>query len=409
VTWVIVIAGLVALVFIHELGHFSVALAVGMRPRSFYIGFPPAVVKVKRRGIEYGIGAIPLGGFVRLPGMHRPAARDLQILLEPAIEEEPSLAPAVLRVRRALDAENHEGARAAYVELEQQVAAAKLSTSARRTAMRGLRDVEEGTSQDAYWRAPTWKRISVIAAGPAANVLAAFVILLFVYTLSGVTTSTSAAGVAGVDPKSPAAAAGLRSGDTIRTINGRRVDIGSVSRVIQTSKGRPITVTVDRDGHVVRLARRAPVRKEHRWIWGFESTAKPIPYPLGKAAQLAASDMWGITSNTVTGIAALFKPHSHAQLTTGIGIARYSAAALRVSLAWYFRILAFVSLSLALLNLIPLLPLDGGHILFSLIESIRGRALAREVYERASMVGLALLLLVFVIAFSSNPTGAVPH
>ena len=148
-----------------------------MRPRSFYIGFPPALVKVKRRGIEYGIGAIPLGGFVRLPGMHRPAARDLQILLEPAIEEEPSLAPAVRRVRRALDAEDYEGARAAYAELEEEVAAANLSASARRTAVRGLRDVEEGTAPDAYWRAPTWKRISVIAAGPAANVLAAFVIL----------------------------------------------------------------------------------------------------------------------------------------------------------------------------------------------------------------------------------------
>ena len=80
--------------------------------------------------------------------------------------------------------------------------------------------------------------------------------------------------------------------------------------MIQTSDGRPITVTVDRDGHVVRLARRAPVWKEHRWIWGFESTAKPIPYPLGQAAQLRGLGLWGITIGTVTGIAALFKPHS---------------------------------------------------------------------------------------------------
>ncbi len=63
-----------------------------MRPRSFYIGFPPAVAKVKRRGIEYGIGAIPVGGYVRIPGMLRPAARDLQTLLAAAIEEQPSLA-----------------------------------------------------------------------------------------------------------------------------------------------------------------------------------------------------------------------------------------------------------------------------------------------------------------------------
>ena len=92
-----------------------------------------------------------------------------------------------------------------------------------------------------------------------------------------------------------------------------------------------------------------------------------------------------------------------------VGITRYSAAALRVGASWYFQTLAFVSISLALLNLIPLLPLDGGHILFSLIESVRRRALPREVYERVSLVGLTLLLLVFVIAFSSNPSGALPH
>ena len=105
-----------------------------MRPRSFYIGFPPALAKIKRRGIEYGIGAIPLGGFVRIPGMHRPAARDLQILLAPAIEEQPSLAPAALRVRSALTAEDWDAARAAYAELEEEVAAAHLSAAARRAA-----------------------------------------------------------------------------------------------------------------------------------------------------------------------------------------------------------------------------------------------------------------------------------
>ena len=60
-TWLVVALGLFGLVFLHELGHFTVALAVGIRPRSFYVGFPPAIAKIKRKGIEYGIGAIPLG------------------------------------------------------------------------------------------------------------------------------------------------------------------------------------------------------------------------------------------------------------------------------------------------------------------------------------------------------------
>jgi regulator of sigma E protease len=409
-TWVIVVAGLVALVFIHELGHFSVALLVGMRPRSFYIGFPPAVAKVKRRGIEYGIGAIPLGGFVRLPGMHRPAARDLQILLEPAIEEESTLAPAVQRVQDALDAENHEAARAAYVDLEAQVTAAKLSTSARRAAMRGLRDVEEGTSQDAYWRAPTWKRVSVIAAGPAANVLAAFLILFVVYAASGAPTNRATTMIAAVDAGRPAARTGIRIGDRVVAINGKpTATYVAISREIGASDGNPVTLTVIRDGKRVVLTPERPIRLHGRWILGFGLADQVVHYPVGKSASAAASDLWTITSSTVTGIAAIFKTHSTQHLTTVVGIGRASAAALRVGLAWYFRILALVSMSLALLNLIPLLPLDGGHILFSLIESIRGRALAREVYERASLVGLALLLLVFVIALKANPTGAAPH
>jgi len=65
------IFGLALLILLHEAGHFFVARAVGMRPRRFYLGFPPALVKVVRNGIEYGIGAIPLGGYVKIPGMHR--------------------------------------------------------------------------------------------------------------------------------------------------------------------------------------------------------------------------------------------------------------------------------------------------------------------------------------------------
>jgi regulator of sigma E protease len=401
-TWLAVIAGLVALVFIHELGHFGVALLVGMRPRSFYVGFPPALVKIKRRGIEYGLGMIPLGGYVRIPGMHRPAARDLQILLQPAIEEQPSLAPAALRVRRALTDEDYDAARAAYAELEAEVAAASLSGSARRAAVRGLRDVEEGTAGDAYWRAPTWKRVAVIAAGPVANVVAAFLILLVVYILSGVTSDTSAAQVAQVNPNTPAAAAGLQPGDVISTVDGRKVVVANITRAIRSSHGQPITVTVVRDGHLVTLGPRAPMWLDNRWIWGFTSFAKPVPYPVGTSASSAASDLWTITSGTVSGLATLFKTHSSEHLTSVVGISRYSANALRVSVAWYFRILALVSMSLALLNLIPLLPLDGGHILFSLIESVRRRALAREVYERVSLAGLALIVLVFVIALHND-------
>ena len=97
------ILGLGFLILIHEAGHFFVARGVGMNPRKFYLGFPPAVVKTKRNGIEYGVGAIPLGGYVKIPGMHRPAAGDLDVHFGRAIEEEPSLGRPVGDLRRHLD------------------------------------------------------------------------------------------------------------------------------------------------------------------------------------------------------------------------------------------------------------------------------------------------------------------
>ena len=410
-TWLVVIGGLVLLVFLHELGHFSVALAVGMRPRSFYIGFPPALVKVRRKGIEYGIGMIPLGGLVRIPGMHRPAARDLQVFVEPAVREQPSLAAPVGAVRRALEVEDFEAARRAYPELDREVGAAHLSPGARRSAQRALRDVEEGTARDAYWRAPTWKRVAVIAAGPLANVFIAFAILFVVFAVSGGPSQPQrpTAEVAAVEAGTPAANAGLQAGDRIVAVDGRPTrTFSATSHVIRASRGAPVTLTVVRDGCRVTVGPRPTIFRQGRWIFGFEPAVQLVTYTPGKAAGRAASDLWHVVSSTGAGIASLFSKHGRSDLSGPVGIVRVSHSQLQVGVTWYLEILAFVSMSLALLNLLPLLPLDGGHILFSLIEGIRRRALAREVYERVSVVGIALMVLIFVIAFSNDVSGP-PH
>src|SRR5207248_10522627 len=112
-TVVVAIAGLAFLILIHEAGHFFTALAVGMRPRRFYVGFPPALVKRVHNGVEYGLGMIPLGGYVKIPGMHRPAASDVDLHFGSALYEEPRLLPAVDRIKRPLAEGDFEGARAA--------------------------------------------------------------------------------------------------------------------------------------------------------------------------------------------------------------------------------------------------------------------------------------------------------
>ncbi len=380
-----------------------------MRPRSFYIGFPPALVQVQRNGIEYGIGMIPLGGLVRIPGMHRPAARDLQLSIEPAVREQPSLAAPVGAVRRALEVEDYDAARAALPELERQVDGADLSAGARRSAGRALRDVEEGTAPDAYWRAPTWKRVSVIAAGPLANILVAFLILFVVFAVSGGPSQRPTVTVAAVEAGSPAAAAGLRVDDRIVAVDGRPTHtFDAASHRIRASRGRPVTLTVVRDGRRVTIGPRRTILSNGRWIFGFEPTVGLIKYTPGGAAERAGSDLWGVVTGTGAGLASLFSSHGRSNLSGPVGIAKVSHSELQVGVTHYLVILAFVSMSLALLNLLPLLPLDGGHILFSLIEGVRRRALAREVYERVSVVGIAFILLVFVIAFSNDVSGT-PH
>jgi regulator of sigma E protease len=409
VTWLVVIGGLVLLVFLHELGHFSMALAVKMRPRSFYIGFPPPLVKVRRKGIEYGIGMIPLGGLVRIPGMHRPAARDLRVFMEPAVRERPSLAAAVGAARRALEVEDFATARRAYPELEREVAAAELSPGARRSAQRALRDLEEGTAPDAYWRAPTSKRVAVVAAGPLANILIAFVLLFGVFAVSGGPSSHPTNKVGGIIAGSPAAAAHLEIGDRIVAVDGRPTPtFPAVSHRIRQSHGRPITLTVQRDGRRLTVGPRPTIFQDGHWIFGFQPTVGIIKYSPGEAANVAATDLWHVVTGTGAGIASLFSSHGRNNLSGPVGVVRVSHSELQAGFTWYLEILAYVSMSLALLNLLPLLPLDGGHILFSLIEGIRRRALAREVYERASVIGIALILLVYVIAFSNDLSGH-PH
>src|SRR5207253_4771610 len=122
----------------------------------------------------------------------------------------------------------------------------------------------------------------------------------------------------------------------------------------------------------------------------------------------AASDLWRVVSSTGAGIASLFSKHGRSDLSGPVGIVRVSHSQLQVGVKWYLEILVLVSMSLALLNLLPMLPLDGGHILFSIIEAFRRRALAREVYERVSVVGFALIILIWVIALQHDLGGHTP-
>jgi regulator of sigma E protease len=408
VSWFVVILGLALLILLHELGHFTVARLVGMKPRAFYLGFPPAVVKVERDGVEYGIGAIPLGGYVRIPGMHRPAGSDFQTGMSAAVGEDPALRPAVNAVNCELEADAFEAAEAGLDPVNAELEQARLSRGARRSAEQAVRLVDEGCAPDAYWRQPTWKRVAVIAAGPLTNVLIAFVLFFVVYA-TGAPSSTPSTEVAQVQANTPAARAGLREGDRIIAVDHRRTrTFDHVSTAIGDSRGRPITVTVRRDGGTLTLGPRRTIKRNGRWVWGFVPATVLVSHPVGASARLAARDCWLVVTGTVASVRGLFHSGAGAQISGPVGVVRTSEQFLRVGIQWYLQLLGLISMSLALFNLLPLLPLDGGHILVSLIEGARGRALPQRIYERMSTLGITLIMFVTVLAFA-NDLGAAPH
>ena len=409
----IAILGLAFLILVHEAGHFFASLAVGLRPRRFYVGFPPAIAKTTRKGIEYGIGAIPLGGFVTIPGMHRPIPHDAERRFSRAVEEAPALGGAVDRVKRSLEGDDLTLAEHAVDDFEEALKSQTISPAALASAEKGITELRDALGADAYWKAPTWKRLVAIGAGPAANIALTIVLFTFLFmTVAGQATRT----VAEVAPElevvdtasgetlvveSPAKAdrlaggrpdrrdqraarAGGRDRGHHRGVRRRRAD---AHRRSQGRRGRAWT-----DRRPAR-GRSLPARLRARRGAGSGSSRRSVRRSRSRASWRRRSSSRSVGSITGEG---------RDEVSSPIGITQASSDAVERGADSYLWVLGLISLSLALLNLLPLLPLDGGHILFTLIEGARGRFLKREIYERVSMVGLAVVLLLFFVGLSND-------
>jgi regulator of sigma E protease len=403
VSFFIAILGLALLILVHEAGHFFASLAVGLRPRRFYVGFPPAVVKKTRNDIEYGIGAIPLGGFVTIPGMHRPIPHDADRRFSRAVEDAPTLAGPVDRVKRTLDGDDLDAGLYALDDLEDALRAQTISPAARASADKGLTELRDALGPDAYWKAATWRRLVAIGAGPAANIALTIAIFTFLFmTVAGQATRTVGtvapeleAGVA-----SPAQVIGLQAGDRIVAIDGKPVTADEIADTIGESGGKKLIVTVVREGKELQLGPVAPQLVDDRYRLGFglEGTGLGVIPAFGKAVEVTGL----VAKEIVKSLGRLVTGDGRDEVSSPIGITQASSDAVERGADSYLWVLGLISLSLALLNLLPLLPLDGGHILFTLIEGARGKFLKREIYERVSMVGLAVVLLLFFVGLSND-------
>ncbi len=342
-SWLLAFLGFAALVILHEAGHFLAAKAVGMRVERFALFFPPLIARYKRGETEYAVGAVPLGGYVKITGMN------------PAEEIPPEHA------------------------------------------------------HRAYYRQPVWKRIVVIAAGPAVNIVLAFVILACVYMSQGTVEPPPVVGK--VEARSPAAQA-LRSGDVLVAVDGRRPTSDTyrgqqeeIGEAIAAHKGTPVSLTVRRAGREMTVSGTTFYDKQlKKWRFGFGYDPEKSVVDAGplRSSELAVSQMWLVTSTTVSHIAQIFVPEKRKELGSVVGGYEQTRRAIEFSASTAFAILAFISLSLGVINLFPFLPLDGGHIFWALAEKVRGRAISFSVMERAGFIGFALVIALFIVGLTND-------
>jgi regulator of sigma E protease len=386
------ILGLAVLILIHEAGHFLVARAVGMRPRRFYLGFGPALVKTTRNGVEYGIAAFPLGGYVKIPGMYRPAAGDLRKSLREQEQEE--LAEPLDALDAALERGDEQAARDQLPKLEEQLGNHRL-----------VQELDGALAPDAYWRQKTWKKVAVIAAGPATNIVFAVIIFAGFFMIGpGQPTRT----VESVLDNRPAAAAGLRGGDEIVAIAGRPVEPDRISRSINGTAGKPFTIVVARDGKRVVVgplqAKRDPADGAYRVGFRLETGDGPGDSP-PVAVWNAIHAVWNVTAETTKALAGLTRGEGTENVSSAVGIVDVTSDAYHTGLQDFLVVLGLVSLALAILNLLPVLPLDGGHIVMAVLERIRGRSFSQLAYLRYSAVGLTLFALLLYLGLRNDLTG----
>jgi regulator of sigma E protease len=412
-SWAYVIIGLLLLILIHELGHFVVARLVGAKATRFLIGFPPVVLSFTRGETQYGLGAIPLGGYVRIVGMNRPQADDV-VVCQDALEEiqlrrpegqRDIFGPAVAQLKGAivLDADGQATADRALLALDADQDL--LHPKTYQETKKNLTRLRDDLDQRAYWRLPVWRRIAIILAGPGANVIAAIAIFT-VFFWHGVPLQKPTTSVASVSGK-PAAAAGLQPGDRILAVNGVNVsgDWQKVSEQVQDTKGGPITLTVRRGDTTETLTPVRPESVDGRWLLGFTFQQvsagvqrEPLPTAVGSAFSWSGT----ITRESLVGLTKIVTTSDgRNQVSSIVGITAASEDSVKQgSFLWT---LGVVSLALAIFNLLPFLPLDGGHIMVALAEKLRrGKPLSRVVIERISIVGIALVLILFVIGLNND-------
>ena len=346
-SWLLAFLGFALLIILHELGHFAVAKWVGMRVERFSLFFPPLLARKQRGETEYAVGAIPLGGYVKITGMNPHEDIPAEVAHRAYYKQPVWKRIAVIAAGPFVN-----------IVLAFLILAGIFWVNP-------VRDTE----------APP--RVGSVEMGtPAEGVLQAGDVIVSVDGKRGPIEDLSRQ--IGKHQCAGKPKAGCRATEEARIAvrrDGREVDL----------RVRPVY-----DAELDRM----------RVGFAFAEATKDLG-PVG-ASGLAVSEMWRFTSATVTTIVRIVDPEVRKDISGVVGTYEVTRQAVQIDLTRALYILAIISLSLGVINLFPFLPLDGGHIFWALAEKVRGKAIPFAVLERAGFVGFALVLMLFAIGLSND-------
>jgi regulator of sigma E protease len=336
------------LIFIHELGHFLVARIFGMGVRVFCLGFGPKLIGFTVGQTEYRVAAVPLGGYVQLV---------------------------------AQDSEDDE--------------------------------TTEGFPPETWFsRRPSWQRMLVVAAGPLFNLVLAWFLYSSLFLAHGRFETPAVIGQ--VNASSAAERAGLQSGDEISEVNGAPVQyFRELQAMVEASSGKFLELTVRRGGERLSIGVTPDMvsRKNifgedvSRPLLGVSSTKEQINIPLGAWQSITEGlrQTWEVTSLTgqvfwklVVGVVPM------SSVGGPIMIAEMVGKQSEQGLSHLATLTAMISVNLAILNLLPIPVLDGGHILFFFLETVFRRKLPEKVRAATTKAGFALLMALMVLATAND-------
>lgn len=361
INWILVVAVFAFLIVFHEFGHYIFGKISGVRVDEFAVGFGPRLLGFRWGETAYNLRLLPLGGFCRLAGL----------------EAEPDdLARDVTAGRPSGAAPSAEAGRPVLAE-----------PSSLRVPIPPGRSFQD---KSFLWR------LAIIAAGPLFNIFLAVVLFAVVFTVSGVPSGATLR-VASVQSGLPAATAGLKPGDRLVAVQGERLARWEqFQEIVARSPGRPLELTVERGGRLVELTVTPQRQADGKGLVGVAPASELRRMPPLEGIGQAFATTWGVVTGWFQGIGAMISRAQGVQVMgpVGIGAEIFQASLLGISylLLWG----ALISANLGLINLLPIPALDGSHLLFIVIEWIRGKPIDPAKANLVQFIGFALLMLLMI-------------